>query len=108
MFFRRLCVGATGPVLVAITMNHAAKADHVGYDQVRELQSSRGDVTCTHWHDWSPKTHASRYRMMSKDHNPFSADNDFAHVTCISQMDGPTLFRAPSPALTVISISPDG
>lgn len=90
-----------------VTAAGPAVADHVGYGRTLALQSRQGNTVCTHWHDWSQRTNESRYRMISNGQDPFRPDNDYAHVSCVNQKDGTTLFRAPSPALTKILISSD-
>lgn len=82
-----------------------ARADRVGYGGSHEVVATSGTLTFRHVHNWdSPKldplfsdlTHHERF---------FTADNDFSFVEL---RDGNVvIFRAPSPALTHLWISPN-
>src|SRR4051812_20189532 len=82
-------------------------ADHSWYNKVVELRTERGDVACTHRHDWSHKTEASRAKMIEGRQDVFGPDNDYASLECVSKSTGAKLFKAPVPALTVVWISAD-
>ena len=95
------------PCLGVLSSVHPANADHFSYSDEREIRSSAGAITCTHWHDWSRKTEGARSRMMNGDQDPFSRENNYGCIECVNAKDGKTLFKVPSPALTELWISPD-
>jgi hypothetical protein len=86
----------------------SALGDHVAYRDARTIAAQYGGVRCTHRHDWSAATLASRMRMMMGHHDPFRDNNDYASLECFKESTNTRLFRMAVPALTVVWISNDG
>jgi hypothetical protein len=83
-----------------------ARSDHSSYAAERDIRVETTGITCRHWHDWSSKTEKARATMIASGQDPFGSENNYARVECTAK-DGKALFRAPSPALTELWISPD-
>jgi len=94
-------------VVSLLLVTRSSTADQTAYSEEREIRASAANVSCRHWHDWSPKTIQSRAAMISGNQDPFGRVNNYARIECNDTKDGKTLFVTPSPALTTLWISPD-
>lgn len=72
-----------------------------------EIQTESENYIVIHFHDWTDKTHDSRYKMISNNQDPFTSENDYSYIECIDKKTGKIIFKKPCPALTKILISPD-
>jgi hypothetical protein len=95
-------------VLLAIAAPAAAAlADAVGYAEVKDIRIQNDVLSVEHHHDWSRATEPARYKMITTNHDPFTAENTYSWLRVVDKASGKELFRAPVPALTLLWISPD-
>lgn len=93
-------------VVVLLLSAAVSLADAAPYSGRHELSVDGEGVTFRHVHDWDSKKIRGLYRDFSHPDRFFSKENDFSSVE-VEVTGGALLFRAPSPALTRLWISPD-
>lgn len=92
--------------LASLSFVSTAFADAVGYGGVHSAAFDRGTISVKHTHDWSSPKVSKLFLDLPNHQKFFAADNDFAFIEVAR--DGKVLFRSPSPALTLLWVSPDG
>ena len=82
-----------------------AHADAVAYGGRHEVRATRGSLTFHHFHDWDSPKLRTLFSDLTHHERFLSPANDFSFVEL--RGGNKVLFRAPSPALTHLWISPD-
>jgi hypothetical protein len=82
-------------------------ADFAGYADSLRIKVESQNFIVIHFHDWTEKTRAARYKMTSTNKDPFTSDNNYAYIECIDKTTGKVVFKKPCSALTKIEISKD-
>src|SRR5262245_43020566 len=88
-----------GPAVIA-AVAVPARADTVGYSEIRDVTAETTELRAVHHHDWSPATHDKRWKMISGHNDPFRPENDYSTLEVTDRKTGRRLFRASVPALT--------
>ena len=100
-----ICIAAVA--LVVEFTPCIAGADVVGYGDTRTITAESKTLKVEHFHDWSEATREARWKMISTNNDPFTADNNYSYISVKNKLSGAELFRAPTPALSYLWISPD-
>lgn len=82
-------------------------ADMHDYNKIVKFQVENDKMIIKHFHDWSESTRSRRSEMMKGDENPFIEKNNYAYVECFDKKAKKIRFKKPTPAFTLIRISPD-
>ncbi len=86
-------------------------ADSFGYNSRVTIIGENSRFSAVHFHDWSSRTNEQRWAISFnlKHHEQiFSpSKNGFAYLKLFDKVTGALVFRAPTPALTYLWISPD-